>query len=81
MGKKDQNSLNIGVCLIFLAWGVIGSAVWIYYRLGVAEQTGINFRFNWFFYLIYKIGGREVASIAIGICGLAIFILGLRKVL
>ncbi len=65
--------------LIILGLAVTGYSYWLYQRMALAEAQGLHFRIHWFFYTIYKLAGKGPVCLLIGIIGMAIAGLGIRK--
>ncbi len=75
----NQASIPTGISLLLVGIAILVCSLWLYQRMALAEAQGLHFRIHWFFYAIYKFAGKGVVCILIGIIGLAVAGLGVRK--
>ncbi len=73
------NTILIAISLILLGLVTAGYSCWLYQRLALAEARGLHLSMHWFFYSLYKLAGKGPVCLVIGIIGLVIAGLGIRK--
>lgn len=77
MDNKKQPGVGLGLLLLGIA--IAACSVWLYYRIAAAEAQGLHYRFHSGFYALYRMAGKGITCMLIGLTGIAIAVLGLKR--
>ncbi|MCU0353632.1 MAG: hypothetical protein MUD08_07845 [Cytophagales bacterium] len=76
---EDAPSVSGGLTYLAVGLGLIALAVYLFFEFTNLETNGGSMRIHWLAALLYKIGGKWVTCLVMGIIGLGSMYLGYEQ--
>ena len=79
--NKRKQQIITGILMVLLGIAIAVYSIVLYQKIVRSEAQGLNFRFHWFFFAVYKLAGKTAVCGLLLLTGVGIITAGIKKCL